>query len=230
MEVSRIIEILCAYRGQELPRDAIEVVPDLEILDLYAARVSGEADYLVHGDSGSVEEVAFDGWPPRRPDTRSVDADTHGDPRIEALMSRDVRHCAPDDTLDRAACLMWEHDCGCVPVCTANGSSRVVGMLTDRDICMAALFAGRPLADIKVYEAMSREVRACRPADRAAQVESAMRDRQIRRVPVVDERGRLLGIVSLADIARAARAPTDAAVPDRDVADTLAAICTPRRG
>ena len=233
MEDRRVIEILCAYRGQNLPPEEIEVVPDLRILDLYAARVAGHADYLVHADSGSVEEVDFDGWPPRLPD-REDDSYSRlqpgGDLRIEELMSRDVRHCRPDDTLDRAAQLMWDHDCGCVPVCTGDdGSSRVVGMLTDRDICMATLFTGRTLAELKVYEAMSRDVRACKAADRAVQVERAMSDRQIRRVPVVDERGQLVGIVSLADIARTAGAHASArTVSDTEVAATLAAICTPR--
>src|SRR5690606_14453266 len=148
MEVTRIIEILSAYRGQELPADEVEVVPDLQILDLYAARVPGQGDFLVHADSGSVEEVDVEGWPPRR-------VDETGDPqsleqlrsslRIDTLMSHDVRHCRPDDSLDWAAQLMWEYDCGCVPVCTGNGAPRVVGMLTDRDICMAALFSGKPL-------------------------------------------------------------------------------------
>src|SRR5688572_4460120 len=60
---------------------------------------------------------------------------------IEPIMSRDVHHCRPDHTLDYAASQMWEHDCGCLPVCTSDdgGEPRVIGMLTDRDICMAAL-------------------------------------------------------------------------------------------
>ena len=234
MEVSRVIEILCAYRGQELAADEIEVVPDLEIIDLYAARVAGQADYLVHAESGSVEEVDFDGWPPRRPPARARAMSARDRAaRIDVLMSREVCHCRPEETLDRAAQLMWDNDCGCVPVCMANGSSRVVGMLTDRDVCMAALFSRRPLNELRVYEAMSREVRACRPADLAADVEAAMRERQIRRVPVVDEGGRLIGIVSLADIARAARGhvveSAAAPVEDSEIATTLAAICAPRR-
>jgi CBS domain-containing protein len=146
-------------------------------------------------------------------------------------MSHDVGYCRPDDTLDRAARLMWDRDCGCVPVCTGNGAARVVGMLTDRDICMAALFTGKPLGELRAYEAMSRDVRACMPRDRAAHVERAMRERQVRRVPVVDDEGSLIGIVSLADIARASGAPRNApGVSDAEIAGTLAAICRPHAG
>jgi CBS-domain-containing membrane protein len=97
----------------------------------------------------------------------------------------------------------------------------VVGMITDRDICMSALFSGKPLADLRVADAMSRSVRTCRPSDRPAEVERVMREQQIRRVPVTTRTGELLGIVSLADFAidagrRGAVGP---------VGGTLAAIC-----
>ena len=150
--------------------------------------------------------------------------------RIEELMSREVQYCRPDETLDRAASLMWDRDCGCVPVCSGDGAPRVVGMITDRDICMAALFQGRPLSELKVSEAMSADVRTCRPADRPAAVESVMRDQQIRRVPVVDERGSLIGIVSLADLAREAEKQNASAsqdITETEIGDTLAAICEP---
>jgi CBS domain-containing protein len=148
--------------------------------------------------------------------------------QIERLMSRNVQYCSPDDTLDRAAQLMWEFDCGSLPVCTTNGAPRVVGMITDRDICMSALFEGKPLHDLRVSNAMSRRALSCRPSDQPARVERVMRERQIRRVPVTDESRNLLGIVSLADLARAAQRQSETAgVTETDVGDTLAAICTP---
>jgi CBS domain-containing protein len=154
--------------------------------------------------------------------------------RIEQLMSRDVHHCRPEDTLDGAAYLMWQHDCGCVPVCSGNGESRVIGMLTDRDVCMAALFQGKPLRELRVADAMSREVRTCRPNDRPADVERVMREQQIRRIPVTEESGRLVGIVSLADLARVARQQDGSAaarqrspLSEAAIGDTLAAICEP---
>src|SRR5262249_46024920 len=102
--------------------------------------------------------------------------------RIDQLMSKDVQYCGPNDTPDVAARLMWENDCGCVPVCTGDGSPRVVGIVTDRDICMSALFGGKPLAGLRVADAMSREIHICRATDSPVAVERIMRDRQIRRV------------------------------------------------
>jgi len=150
---------------------------------------------------------------------------------IESIMSRPVHYCGPDHTLDTAAAQMWEHDCGCLPVCSGNGEPRVIGMLTDRDICMAALFQHKPLRDLKVADAMSDDIRVCEIDDRPEDVELLMREQKIRRVPVIDDSGALIGIVSLADLARAARGrPTSrkqGSVSERDVGHTLAAICEP---
>jgi CBS domain-containing protein len=150
-------------------------------------------------------------------------------------MSRRVRQCRPDHALDHAASLMWEHDCGCLPVCVegASGAPRVIGMLTDRDICMAACFQGKPLGELKVADAMSRGIRTCALDDRPEDVEVLMREQRIRRVPVTDFSGALVGIVSLADLALAARGRASSrqpgAVSERDVGHTLAAICEPAK-
>ena len=142
-----------------------------------------------------------------------------------------MHQCRPDQTLDYAASQMWEHDCGCLPVCSGDGEPRVIGMLTDRDICMAALFQGRPLRELKVADAMSRDIRVCEIGDRPEDVELLMREQRIRRVPVMDASGALVGIVSLADLARAAQRRSAARKPgvvsERDVGHTLAAICEP---
>jgi CBS domain-containing protein len=143
-------------------------------------------------------------------------------------MSRDVQYCRPGDTLASAARLMWEHDCGCVPVCSDDGAPQVIGMITDRDICMSALFQGRSLDTLQVADAMSREVQSCRPNDQAADVEKVMRSQQIRRVPVTDTNGRLVGILSLADLAReASRADGAGAITEDEIGTTLGAICEP---
>jgi CBS domain-containing protein len=154
--------------------------------------------------------------------------------KIEPIMSREVHRCRPDDTLNDAALKMWERDCGSLPVCADNGGeSRVIGMLTDRDICMAALFQGKPLHELKVADAMSRDIRVAKLDDRIEDVETLMREVKIRRVPVTDETGRLVGIVTLGDLARAARervgSQRPGAASERDVGHTLAAICEPGR-
>jgi len=152
---------------------------------------------------------------------------------IEPSMSREVHRCRPDDTLNYAALTLWERDCGSLPVCAGDAESQVIGMLTDRDICMAALFQGKPLHELKVADAMSRDIRVAKVDDRLEDVELLMRELKIRRVPVTDESGGLVGIVSLADFARVARGRATSrragVVSERDVGHTLAAICDPGR-
>jgi CBS domain-containing protein len=144
--------------------------------------------------------------------------------KVEETMTKDARVCAPTDTLNRAAQLMWENDCGCVPVVEAD--SKVVGMLTDRDICMAAYTQGATLHGTQVSSAMSREVFSCRPGDNLVSAQQLMRSHRVRRLPVVTEHGKLAGIISLTDIARAIER---GGVPKVEVADTLAALCAPRK-
>jgi CBS domain-containing protein len=142
---------------------------------------------------------------------------------ISDIMVRNPHTCSPDDSLNTAAELMWEHDCGCLPVVDAN--SKVVGMITDRDICMAAYTQGVPLGASTVATAMSRDVCACTPADSVDEAEEAMEERQVRRIPVVDAAGVLLGIVSLADLAHVAqRGGFKGPVPLSGVVRTLAEI------
>ncbi|HZO82191.1 MAG TPA: CBS domain-containing protein [Candidatus Binataceae bacterium] len=154
--------------------------------------------------------------------------------QVERIMIRDVKTCSANDTLNRAAQLMWENDCGCIPVIAADGDGRVIGIVTDRDICMAAYTQGRPLFEIPVASAMARKVIACSPTDDLKRAETLMHDNQIRRLPVLDERGRLLGIISINDIAREAareRASRRGAVEvsDAEIGYTFEGICQPHR-
>lgn len=150
--------------------------------------------------------------------------------RVEQIMTKQVSSCGPEDTLAQAAQLMWDHDCGCLPVCGGNGANRVTGVITDRDICMSALFKGRPLHELHVSDAMSRQLQTCRPGDAVAEAEKTMSQARIRRLPVVDEQDTLVGMISLADLAReAAREDTSPThdISETEVGDTLAAICQP---
>jgi CBS domain-containing protein len=147
---------------------------------------------------------------------------------VDSLMTRTVAACREDQPVSVAAKLMWDCDCGSVPV--VDGEGRVIGMITDRDICMAAWMQNRPPSNIPVWEAMSREVYTCAPSETVAAAERLMCSRQVRRLPVVDEEHRLVGILSLADLVRQvqrAGGPAAQVVP-AEVAATLAEICQPR--
>jgi CBS domain-containing protein len=143
--------------------------------------------------------------------------------KVAALMHREVVTCRATDFLDVPARLMWEHDIGSVPVIDDEG--HVSGMITDRDICMAAYTQGQPLPAIPISLAMSRHVFACTADDSLGEVERTMRERQIRRMPVIDDHKHPVGIVTLNDIARASQRD---GVTAKEVASTLAAIGAPR--
>jgi CBS domain-containing protein len=152
--------------------------------------------------------------------------------KVEQLMTRNVKTCTEADTLNRAAQLMWEADCGFIPVISTNGDGKLVGVVTDRDIAMAAYTQGKQLWGIPVGAAMARKVIACHTKDGISQAEATMRDNRIRRLPVLDEKERLVGILSLNDIAREAERETGAGkraeVSPDEVSRTLASVCQPR--
>lgn len=129
---------------------------------------------------------------------------------VRKLMKHAPVSCAPTDSLNRAAQIMWDVDCGAVPVLDEGGGIR--GMLTDRDICMAAYTRGQPLAAMSVESAMSTPVYSCAPEDSLGHAARLMAEKQVHRLPVV-EAGKLVGILALADIARDIRAHGGNRVP-----------------
>ena len=148
---------------------------------------------------------------------------------ISEVMTRNVKSCSQDDNLGYAARLMWENDCGCVPV--VDGDGRVTAMLTDRDICMAAYTQNRPLSEMPVSSASSRGVFFARASDSVDTAERMMQQKQVRRIPILDNDRRLVGILSLNDLARAQHAFGHKAhdgLSTDSIADTIAAIGEPR--
>ena len=151
---------------------------------------------------------------------------------VKEVMTDSPSTCLATDSANEAARIMWECDCGSVPVVDAGG--RAVGIVTDRDICMAAYFRGQPLTQIQLGEIMSKDLCTVSADSELSDAERLMQERQIRRLPVVDN-GCLVGIVSLADIARCAskngdtRArPSDGV--NRELAQTIERISEPRLG
>jgi CBS domain-containing protein len=151
--------------------------------------------------------------------------------KVEQLMTKTVSTCFPGDTLNEAARIMWERDCGFVPIIEDGATRRVVGIVTDRDACMAAYTRGQPLSQIRVGEVMSRGVTSCRAAEDVREAEQTMRGAQVHRLPVVDDASQLLGVISLADIAREAAREAGSRrreVTPAEIGETLAAIRKPR--
>jgi len=142
---------------------------------------------------------------------------------VRDIMTAEVQTCRSYESLNAAAQKMWETDVGAIPVLDDKG--RVVGMLTDRDICMAAYTQGRPLSEIVIAESMSGTIVTCGPGDNVARAEQLMRDNAIRRLPVVDEERHVVGIVSMNDFARAVSRLHRG---QGELVATMAAICQPR--
>jgi len=151
--------------------------------------------------------------------------------KIRQLMTKDVSSCLPDETTNQAVRIMWERDCGFVPVIESHEGRRVIGVVTDRDICIAAYTKNRPLDQIRLSELMSTDVRSCREDDEVSDAEEAMRRSQLHRLPVLDDAGQLIGVLSLADVAReATRDPGSKrqGVSAREIGETLCAISQAR--
>lgn len=152
--------------------------------------------------------------------------------QVKEVMTPSVAAVRSDEPISLAAQLMWDCDCGALPVKDAL-TGRVIGMITDRDICMATWTRDRAPSSLRVADAMSQRLHAAAPEDSVSSAEHLMRIKQVRRLPVLENGWELVGIVSLADIATAAerrglQASAGELAP-AEIAATLANICHPRQ-
>jgi CBS-domain-containing membrane protein len=137
------------------------------------------------------------------------------------LMSGDPACITRDTSAQEAARLMESRDVGSLPVVESQDSKRLVGIVTDRDLALKILGADRP-ASTPVGEVMSSGLRTAGPDDSLDEVEELMAEHQVRRIPVVDDRGQILGVIAQADLARERRA-----VGDKDFAKVVERISDP---
>jgi CBS domain-containing protein len=128
--------------------------------------------------------------------------------KVKEIMTSGAKACAETANLARAAELMSHNNCGILPVVTAGG--RVVGLITDRDICVAAAKSNKSLLSMSVDEVISGDVYACRPEDDIQTALRTMRGNKVRRLPVIDAEGMLKGILSMDDVILGARETAEA--------------------
>jgi CBS domain-containing protein len=121
---------------------------------------------------------------------------------IREVMTKNPAFCAPSSSAQAAALIMQQKDTGIVPVTEDAFSQKLVGVVTDRDLCLAVLVRGRDPAHVWVQECMARDPITCQLDEEVGAALRRMREHQVRRIPVVDEAGNLKGIVSLADLVR----------------------------
>lgn len=149
--------------------------------------------------------------------------------KVQDVMTSNVKSCRPEINLAAAAALMWEHDCGVLPV--VDGAGQVIGMITDRDIAIAAAIKGRPASQIAVGEVISGKVYSCTLDEDVKAALKTMRHEKVRRLPVVNDGGMLQGILSLNDIVLRAEEAKGKHLPElsyEDVVGTLKAVCEHR--
>lgn len=123
--------------------------------------------------------------------------------RVKDICSREVACCSPETNLATAGCMMWEKDCGMLPVVDSEG--KAVGVITDRDICMAVATKHRTADQILVREVINGRMYSCRPGDDVRSALELMSAESVRRLPVVDNAGNVEGVLSLSDVALAVR-------------------------
>lgn len=145
--------------------------------------------------------------------------------KAREIMTKDPVCCTPDDTVQQAARLMAEHDCGCIPVVSEASSRKIIGTITDRDIAVRCTSEGKS-PDTMVRDVMSANPACCGEDDDVKDIERVMSDRQVRRVPIVDREGCCIGMVSQADLARA----EDRGLSDREVGRLVEKVSEPTRG
>ena len=140
--------------------------------------------------------------------------------KVKDIMTTGPRTCTPDTTVASAGQLMWEGDCGILPVVDEG---ELVGVVTDRDMYIALATQNARAAHLKVGAVATKKVATCAPEDDVRSALATMRQARVRRLPVVGFGNTVLGILSMNDILLAAGA--DKAIGNEDVVETLQAIC-----
>ena len=148
--------------------------------------------------------------------------------RVREVMTSDPVCCLSTDTAQKVAQLLREENVGALPVIADNQSLKLIGMITDRDICMAGAMRNQSLSQISVEEIMNKRVFAAELDEHIDHALQTMREHQIRRLPVLDAEGELSGIVSMNDIVLHAKARNGKkpAIDYADVVKTYQAICS----
>jgi CBS domain-containing protein len=109
--------------------------------------------------------------------------------------------CSPGDTVAAVVKLMKTQDVGSIPICEDKDRKKLVGIVTDRDVTLRVIATGKDPNSVKVGDVMTREPVSCGPDADLQEALDAMEARQVRRIPVIDDNGRLIGIIAQADVA-----------------------------
>lgn len=135
------------------------------------------------------------------------------------VMTEDLVWCSPDDTVSKAAQLMKTEDIGPVLIVDNEENRRLVGIVTDRDLALKVVAEGRDPNTTKVEDVMTRKLVTCRADDDVETAMNAMAQYQLRRIPVVDDNDRLVGIIAQADVATRVDKPEKTAEVVKEISE-----------
>ena len=150
--------------------------------------------------------------------------------KVDRIMEKQVVTCGPEDTLESAAMLMWNHSCGAIPIVGEDGHP--MGMITDRDIAMASALQHKPLWQIKAQEVSNnRQIICCESGASAEEAVRKMGEHGVRRLLVVDGDGRIQGLLSIDDAICFAgqSAGEEGPLASEDVLSALKEVCQQQR-
>jgi CBS domain-containing protein len=146
--------------------------------------------------------------------------------KVKDIMTCEAKVCDLNASLAEAAQMMWDTDCGVLPV--LKDGKEIVGMITDRDICMAMAIRDRNSAAVSAEEVVSGAVYSVTPEDDIQKALEIMQQHKVRRLPVVNPEGELKGMLSMNDVVLKAEEAIDTEEPEltyADVVNTYKAIC-----
>lgn len=136
------------------------------------------------------------------------------------VMTKNPIYCLPNDAVAKAAQLMKNENIGPIPVIEDEQTKKLVGIVTDRDLALKVVADGRDPKSTKVEEVMTRKVVTCRPEDDLQKALDAMSEHQLRRIPVVDDDNKLVGIIAQADVATRVNQPQKTAEMVKEISQS----------
>lgn len=147
---------------------------------------------------------------------------------IRDIMTKSPISCVPSNTVQKAAQLMRDHDIGVIPVVESEQSQKLLGVITDRDLCMTIVADAKDASTAHVKDSMTATVVSCYPEDDLQKAETLMRDNQVRRIPIIDKENKLQGILSIADVLRRSNLPAGETL--KDISQPTSEASKPRAG
>ncbi len=139
------------------------------------------------------------------------------------VMTKKPTCCLPTDAASKAALLMKNENVGSIPVIESEQTKKLIGIVTDRDLALLIVAQGRDTKSTKVADVMTQKIVTCRAADDVQKALDAMSEFQLRRIPVVDENGQIIGIISQADVATRVDQPEETAEMVKEISQPTAA-------